>query len=217
MRSIIITAGGIGKRMGSEIPKQFIPIKGLPILMHTINCFYEYDSSIQIIVTLPSDWQDYWNELCNQYSFSVKHELVEGGNERYHSIKNALLKVKGSYVGVHDGVRPFVSQSTIKLCFDEVVNQDAVIPVIALSESIRKIEDSSSIAIDRSNYRIVQTPQVFKTTKLIEAYKQGYKPHFTDDASIVEASGSNIYLVSGNSENIKITTPLDLRLAELLI
>jgi len=215
--SVIITAGGIGKRMQSDIPKQFIEVKGLPILMHTIKRFYEYDKTCQIVLTLPQDWLSYWSELLIKYNFTIVHSIVNGGTERYDSIKNALSKCESEVIGVHDGVRPLVSNGTIERCLSKVMAEGAVIPVLPLKESIRKVNKKSSNSIDRKNYFSVQTPQFFKKEILSKAYKQPFHERITDDASLVEAAGYKITLIEGNEENIKVTTPFDLQLISLFI
>jgi 2-C-methyl-D-erythritol 4-phosphate cytidylyltransferase len=216
-KSIIITAGGIGKRMGSDIPKQFIEINGLPILMRTIQQFFNFDNTIQIIVVLPEAHIYFWNGLIQKYHFTIKHTVIKGGKERFHSIKNGLTIVNGDLVGIHDGVRPFVSIEVIKNTFNFAQAEGAAIPVIDLKESIRQIITVDSKSVDRSNYKIVQTPQCFTRDIILKAYQQDYSSEFTDDASVVEQLGHKINLVPGNDENIKITTPMDLRLSELLI
>ena len=215
--SIIITAGGIGKRMGTKIPKQFIEIDGLPILMYTINKFYLYNTSIEIIVVLPAAHIEYWQQLIEKHNFKIVHTIVEGGKERFYSIKNGLKHVTGEIIGIHDGVRPFVSNEVIKNLFETAKLKKAVIPVIDIKESIRELHDEDSIAVDRSNYKIVQTPQCFTKAIIQNAYLQDFSPKFTDDASVVESTGQSITLIKGNDENIKLTTPLDLKLAEILI
>ena len=215
-KSIIITAGGIGKRMGSDIPKQFIELNGLPILMHTIQRFYNFDSRIQIIVVLPQAHISFWNTLIKTHQFSISHTIVEGGTERFNSIKNGLEHASGEVIGVHDGVRPFVSIPVIQNTFKKAIESECAIPVVNLKESIRKVGDNTSESVDRSNYKIVQTPQCFKREVLKKAYLHPYSSDFTDDASVVELAGYKINLVEGNDENIKITTPMDLKLAEVL-
>jgi len=215
-KSIIITAGGIGKRMESNIPKQFIKVKGLPILMHTITKFFDFDNSIEIILVLPKDHLEFWDELVSEYKFKVPHIIVEGGEERFYSIKNGLKKASGDLIGIHDGVRPFVSLGVIQSVFESTKRFNAVIPVVDLKESIRKVDDLESVSVDRSAYKIVQTPQCFTSDIVKEAYLQEYSKEFTDDASVVGKMGTKIHLVSGNDENIKITTPMDLKLASIL-
>ena len=216
-RYVIIVAGGKGLRMGGDIPKQFVEIKGLPVLMHTINRFHSFDSSIDIIVALPVDQQDYWKELCYKYKFEILHTIVDGGDTRFHSVKNGLDQVSGEgVVAVHDGVRPFVSDEVLERCFSMAQEKEAVVPVIDVFETIRHIADGMSNTVPRDEYKLVQTPQVFLISLLKKAYSQPYVPSFTDDASVVEAMGYKVTLVEGNRENIKLTTPFDLKLAELL-
>jgi 2-C-methyl-D-erythritol 4-phosphate cytidylyltransferase len=215
--SIIITAGGIGKRMGSEIPKQFIEICGKPILLHTLELFYHFDSSMELFITLPEDWKSYWNEILENHTCTIPHQLISGGEERYHSIQNALQYCSGKYISVHDGVRPLVSASTLKNCFEALENHEAVVPVLGIKESIRQVEKGISHAVNRNEFKLIQTPQCFHASVLNEAYQQAFHERITDDASLVEEKGLAIHLVEGNEENIKITTPNDLRIAELFI
>ncbi|MCR9171414.1 MAG: 2-C-methyl-D-erythritol 4-phosphate cytidylyltransferase [bacterium] len=215
--SVIITAGGTGKRMRGDIPKQFMEVAGKPILFHTIALFHSFNNSAQIIVTLPESWLSYWEELINTYQFDVPHEVIAGGQERFHSIKNALQSCNEPIVMVHDGVRPLVSSETLQRCVDALENYNAVIPVVPVKESLRKVFGKKSEALIRSEYRIVQTPQCFEKSVLEQAYAQDYHDGITDDASLVEQNGEYIHLVEGNDENIKITTPMDLLLAESLL
>lgn len=215
---ILIVAGGKGLRMGADIPKQFLPIGGKPVLMRTIETFYKYDSSIDMILVLPVEQQDYWKSLCKEYAFSIPHRIVNGGNSRFHSVKNGLALVEGEgLVGVHDGVRPFVSQGVIGRCFSEAEKKKAVIPVVGMVETVRHLLGTGSETVDRDAYKLVQTPQIFSISLLKEAYKQEYTPEFTDDASVVEAMGVSVSLVEGNRENIKLTTPFDLIVANALV
>lgn len=215
---ILIVAGGKGLRMGADIPKQFLPIGGKPVLMRTIETFYKYDSSIDMILVLPVEQQDYWKSLCKEYAFSIPHRIVNGGNSRFHSVKNGLALVEGEgLVGVHDGVRPFVSQEVIGRCFSDAEKKKAVIPVIGMVETVRHLLGTGSETVDRDAYKLVQTPQVFSISLLKEAYQQEYTPEFTDDASVVEVMGVSVSLVEGNRENIKLTTPFDLIVANALV
>ena len=217
---VIIVAGGKGLRMGGDIPKQFIPIHGKPVLMHTMEAFYAYDSQINIILVLPSAHQAYWKELCEKYNFSLPYRMANGGETRFHSVKNGLDLIPSSegIVGVHDGVRPFVSQEVIRQCFEQAGRFRAVVPVIDVVETVRRIrEDGGSDTVPRAQYKLVQTPQVFTVELLKNAYSQEYMPLFTDDASVVEHSGVQVHLVDGNRENIKFTTPFDLKVAEALL
>jgi len=215
---IIIVAGGKGLRMGGEIPKQFIPIGGKPVLMRTIETFYAYDSSIQIILVLPVSQQEYWKDLCLEYSFDIPHQVADGGETRFHSVKSGLNLVKeDGWVGVHDGVRPFVSRDVIERCYSAAEAWQAVIPVVDVVETVRHMTEEGSETVPRDQYKLVQTPQVFDVSLLKNAYNQEYNSHFTDDASVVEALGIKVHLVEGNRENVKLTTPFDLKLAEMLI
>ena len=216
MFSVIITAGGIGKRMGSSIPKQFIEIKGLPILMRTIQRFYEFESTCQIIVTLPADWISFWNELIEKHGFRINHQLVDGGVERYDSIKNAISFCKHDIIAIHDGVRPFVSKETIQRTIDLAKEKGAAIPTLPLKESLRQVKNDQSVAVKRSEYVNVQTPQVFQKDIIEKAYSIPFHEAITDDASLVEEAGFQIFLCYGNEENIKITSPMDLRIGEIL-
>lgn len=216
--SVIITAGGIGKRMNSSLPKQFIQIADKPILMYTIEKFYHYDPKCQILITLPEDWKLYWEELVVEQDFKIPHRVVSGGNERYHSIKNAIQFCYGDYIAVHDGVRPLVSSETIQKCILKLKKTDAVIPVISISESLRKKNnDGTTKAVDRGDFFIVQTPQCFKRSTLEKAYSHEYHSKITDDAGLAEEAGFKISTVQGNYENIKITTQADLKYAELFL
>jgi len=215
--SIILTAGGIGSRMGENIPKQFIDLQNKPILLHTLELFYKFDNKAQLLITLPEEWKVYWEELLVKHKCSIPHEVISGGEARYHSIKNALEHCKGDYVAIHDGVRPFVSHETLERCFSAVEQKDQVIPVIYSKESLRQLFDDTSRAVNREEFCLVQTPQCFKKESLIKAYSLPYHTSITDDASLVEEAGFQIHLVEGNEENIKITTPLDLKLAECIL
>lgn len=216
---IIIVAGGKGLRMGSEVPKQFIPIGGRPVLMRTIETFYTYDPAMHIILVLPASEKAYWKDLCNAYSFSIPCQLALGGSTRFESVKNGLALVgdKG-YVGVHDGVRPFVSPQVIRSCYEEAQNKGAVVPVVDMVETLRHLsKEGHSKTVDREVYKVVQTPQVFSAALLKKAYSQEYSSEFTDDASVMESIGIPVFLVKGNVENIKITTPFDLKVAEAFL
>lgn len=217
-KSIVIVAGGKGLRMGGDIPKQFLPVKGMPVLMRTIQRFYDYDNAMQIVLVLPEAQQGYWKQLCEEYHFSLPYVLANGGETRFHSVRNGIAKVDEGVglIGVHDGVRPFVSVETIAACFDEAARCGAVVPVIDVVETVRHLRAEGSVTVPRSEYRLVQTPQVFDAALLRRAYGQAYTDFFTDDASVVERYGHAVSLVQGNRENIKITTPYDMRIAEVL-
>ena len=216
---VIVVAGGKGLRMGGVIPKQFIPLKGKPVLMRTLEAFYAYDPQMELILVLPVDQQAYWKSLCEKYAFTLPHRIADGGETRFHSVRNGLALVgEDGLVGVHDGVRPFVSLEVIGHCYEQAVSAQAVVPVIDVVETIRRIEENgSTTTVPRDRYKLVQTPQVFTVSLLKHAYHQEYKPAFTDDASVVEALGIQVTLVKGNRENIKLTTPFDLCVAEALL
>ena len=220
MDYVIVVAGGKGLRMGSDIPKQFLPISGKPVLMRTLERFHEYSAELQIILVLPEAQQDYWQELCKEYHFEVEYLLANGGQTRFHSVQNGLALVPDGaegVVGVHDGVRPFPSVDVIRNCFETARTAKAVIPVIPVVETVRHLEGDSSVTVPRSDYRLVQTPQTFDIQLLKAANRQPYNDGFTDDASVVESYGHIITLVEGNRENIKITTPYDIVVAEAII
>lgn len=218
MNNVIIVAGGKGLRMGSELPKQFLNVGGKPVLMRTIEAFYNFDKSIHIIVALSASYREHWSKLCKGYGFTIYHEVVDGGETRFHSVKNGLELIGEGWVAVHDAVRPFASVSLLKTCFDSAKEYKAVIPVIDVTDSLREIvgENDSKI-VDRSKYRMVQTPQVFDSALLKKAYEADFSEDFTDDASVVEAYGHAIHLVAGERTNIKITTPFDLDLGEVIL
>lgn len=217
MLTFIITAGGIGKRMGGSTPKQFLLLNNKPILMHTIEHLHAFDPTAELIVTLPQDYLKDWEEMCRQYDFTMQHQVIPGGNERFDSIRNALEAASGDWIAVHDGVRPFVSKSVLAALTEEVKQHRAVIPVIPVKETLRLVDGETNATVYRDHYRIVQTPQIFEATLLKKAYRQKYTNTFTDDASVVESIGGRVHLVPGNDENLKITTPLDLHLAELIL
>ena len=215
---VIIVAGGSGKRMGGEMPKQFLLVAGKPILMHTVEAFARADEGFKFILVLPEAHFSTWHSLVNEYNFTIPVTLVAGGAERFFSVKNALAHVpNGALVAVHDGVRPFASKETILEAFDVAAEKGAAVPVIDEVDSLRRVQKGESQAVNRSEYKRVQTPQVFQSTILQKAYNQEFSSLFTDDASVVESIGETITLTTGNVENIKITTPHELLLAEALI
>ena len=220
MDYIIIVAGGKGLRMGGEIPKQFIPIAGKPVLMRTIERFRQYSARLNIILVLPKAQQAYWQELCDTYHFDEDYQIADGGETRFHSVQNGVKLIpddEQGVVGIHDGVRPFVSVEVIKRCYEAARTHQAVIPVVPVVETLRHITgDGLGENVLRSDYRLVQTPQTFLIQLFKQAIKQPYTEQFTDDASVVEAYGKSIFMVEGNRENIKLTTPFDLQLAEAL-
>lgn len=213
---IIIVAGGKGLRMGSDIPKQFLPIGGKPVLMRTIERFHHFSEALQIILVLPKAQQAYWHELCEQYQFDMPYMLADGGETRFHSVQHGLALIPDDaqgVVGVHDGVRPFPAIDVIRRCYDTARTAKAVIPVTPVVETLRHITEGTK---PRGDYRLVQTPQTFDIQLLKAANRQPFSEAFTDDASVVESYGHAITMVEGNRENIKITTPFDLAIAETL-
>lgn len=221
MDYIIIVAGGKGLRMGGEIPKQFMEIGGLPVLMHTIKRFRDYSEKLNIILVLPHDQQAFWHNLCEQHHFNVAHQVVDGGETRFESSKNGLSAIPDNeegVVGIHDGVRPFVSVDVIERCFETARDEYACIPVLPVTDTIRYVDQhGGGKNVMRSDYRVVQTPQTFDIALLKQAFQRPYQENFTDDASVVEALGCQVQMVEGNRENIKITTPFDLIIAEALL
>ena len=187
--------------------------------MHTIEAFYYYDKEIHLILVLPSSQIPYWQHLCCDFNFKIKHNIIEGGNTRFHSVKNGLQSINSAngIIGIHDGVRPLVNQNTIKNTFDAAIDFGAAIPVVKINDTIRHLEKENSKTVNRDLYRLVQTPQCFRLDIIKKAYEQEYQSTFTDDASVVENLNTKICLTEGNLENIKITTPLDLKYAEILI
>lgn len=233
-KTVIIVGGGKGTRMGGDLPKQFIPLQGKPILMHTLDVFYKWDAKADLLLVIPEEYVDYWNMLCRELNFTIPYRTAFGGATRYHSVFNGLHEVEGDgLIAVHDGVRPFVTPEIISACFKMAEAYGAAIPVVPMIESVREITGDISLASDRhdvppiygnaSLFRtksqafdrrrlfIVQTPQAFRADILREAYEQPYDERFTEEASLVEALGYTIRLVEGSYENIKITTPNDLR------
>lgn len=217
--TILIVAGGRGTRMGGPQPKQFLELAGRPVLMHTLEAFDRWDASARLIVVLPEDQIDTWKRLCEAHVFSRIHRVVAGGETRFHSVRNGLGAVASNgLIAVHDGVRPLVAPSVIAACFAAAADGGAAVPVVPVVESVREVDaDGGSRPVDRTRLRMVQTPQVFRADVLRAAYCLPYDPRFTDDASVVEASGVAVRLVPGNRENIKLTTPMDLLLAEQLM
>lgn len=220
MNAVVVVAGGKGSRMGADVPKQFLCIAGRPILMRTLERFREYDDDMQVVLVLPKEQQMYWNELCQTHNFSMNYTLADGGKTRFESVWNGLQKVNPAVelVGIHDGVRPFVSLEVIRRCFEAAAESGAAVPVVMPVETVRRVlPEGDSMTVPRDMYRLVQTPQVFYYPLLYKCYEGGEHEFFTDDASVVEYHQHDITLVEGNRENIKITTPYDLRIAEALL
>jgi 2-C-methyl-D-erythritol 4-phosphate cytidylyltransferase len=214
----VIVAGGSGKRMGADIPKQFLELSGRPVLMHTIERFKSFNHSIEIITVLPENQLRFWIDLQKKHSFTVPHTLVKGGSNRFFSVRNGLKFVNiPGLVAIHDGVRPFVTVDTIKRCFDTAEKLGNAIPTISPTESLRILTGQGSLSVNRLNVKQIQTPQVFNAELIKNAYLQEYRPEFTDDATVLEKTGEKINLIEGNRENIKITNPEDLLISTALL
>ena len=218
---VIIVAGGSGSRMKSDIPKQFLPVNGLPVLMHTIRAFAGYSKNLRIIVVLPSEQFGFWEELCKKHSFAITHQLVAGGKTRFHSVKNGLnciIEQDEFLVAVHDGVRPVISREIIAESFTKAASHGAAVVSVPLKDSIRIVgQNEGNKAMDRTLFRLIQTPQTFRSSWMKAAFAADYHESFTDCASVLEAWGYHIQLIDGAYENIKITTPEDLRWAEIYL
>jgi len=214
----LIVAGGVGKRMGSEVPKQFIPVAGLPILMHTLTAFYRYDHSMEIILVLPVSHFSQWTNLSVQHDFDVPHKMVAGGSTRFHSVKNGLNSInEDGLVAIHDGVRPLIDTDTITRSFDEAELKGNAVVAVELKDSIRRVDRENTSHEDRSGFRLIQTPQTFNVADIKQAYDIEYNESITDDASVAELSGQKVNLTLGSYRNIKITTEEDLIVAEAFL
>ena len=218
---IIIVAGGKGQRMGSSVPKQFLLLCGKPVLMHTIEAFHSYSTSLEIILVLPEEQQTHWKELCEEYGFTTPHTVVSGGSTRFESSRNGISVIPDDadgVVGIHDGVRPLVSAAVIDRCYESARENYAAIPVMPLTDTLRFVGESGcGRNVLRSDYVIVQTPQVFDIALAKRAFSLPYKESFTDDASVVEDLGCQVSVVEGSRENIKLTTPFDMKVAEAIL
>jgi len=211
----IIVAGGKGLRMGTFLPKQFLLLEGKPVLMRTLDAFYSFDPKIRLILVLPEDQQEFWEDLCRMHKFNIPYRMALGGLTRFDSVKNGLSMVDdGGLVAIHDGVRPLVSPLLISRCYKAAAIYGAAVPVTGVIESIRKVDGDSSLAVSREDFWLVQTPQVFKSELIKSAYNMTENNDYTDDATVAELFGTKIRLVEGTRENIKITTPVDLLIAE---
>ena len=214
----LIVAGGKGTRIKSKISKQFLELMGLPILMHTINAFFSYSENIEVILVLPDDEKTYWQELCSKYKFDKPLRIVSGGETRFQSVKNGLAVIDTEgLVAIHDGVRPLVSEDIIGASFRLAAEHESAVAAVRLKESIRITDQDNTKAVDRSRFRLIQTPQTFQLKLIKNAYLIKEDPSLTDDASVAERSGHLISLFEGSYENIKITTPEDLVIAEALL
>ena len=218
-RALVLVAGGAGLRMGGEIPKQYLKLAGKPIIVHVLEKFLRFDPLMEVVVVMASSHRDYWDKIQESFLWAKGVKLTEGGESRYDSVKNGLKQIEDQrVVGIHDAVRPLVSVSALDRCYASALEHGSGIPVIDMEDSVRILqEDAGSRRIDRTLLRRVQTPQVFLSGKIKKAYEQFNDPSFTDDASVYESMYGEVTLVEGNRENIKITTPADMKLAEGLI
>ena len=219
-KAAVLVAGGKGMRMGTSLPKQYLPLAGKPVLMHTLEKFFSADPSLLLILVLPKDDFEYWNSLGVSHVFVLPHQLVAGGESRFQSVKNGLMALpfQEGLVAIHDGVRPFVSEKVIQNSFELAAEKGSAIPVVALKDSLRKVETSGESSFqDRAHFRLVQTPQTFQLKPLLQAFAVEELAIFTDDATVYEHQGWEISLIEGNPENIKLTTPEDLAFAEYLV
>lgn len=217
---VIIVAGGKGSRMQSNTPKQFIEINGEAIIVRTIKAFLNYNSLIKIIISVHKDFKVYLEELLIKHGLNKNNiQITLGGETRFQSVKNglSLIEDQNAIVGIHDAARPFVSIQTIKTCYDTAKEKGNATPFVFVTDTIRKVDGQFNSSVDRSLFRIIQTPQCFLASKIKDAFAQEYNPIFTDDASVLEYNGEKINLVEGNIENIKITTPFDLSIAKTLL
>jgi 2-C-methyl-D-erythritol 4-phosphate cytidylyltransferase len=217
---VIIVAGGAGRRMQSAIPKQFLLLGGLPVLMHTITAFQNCESKPQIILVLQSGFHAYWGQLCTEHHFDIPHKLVDGGDTRFHSVKNGLDLIRdeeNTVIAVHDAVRPLTSKNIIDESFSYAAEYGNAIAAVKSRDSVRQLQYRHTTSLVRDEIYLIQTPQTFQSAQLNEAYKQSYNSKFTDDASVVEESGVLINLIAGSYQNIKITFPEDIDIAEILL
>ena len=214
----IIVGGGSGSRMKSDIPKQFLPLKGRPVLMHTIDAFHSSSLDPEIIVVLNVDYHKYWENLCKEHNYSIPHQLVRGGLQRFHSVQNGLKKIKGNaIVAIHDAVRPLINPKFIDLAFQQAEVIGTAIAAVGSRDSVRQRNQTGTVSLNREDIYLIQTPQVFKSNILRKAYKQDYRNEFTDDATVVDRSGVEINLIEGDIRNIKITFPEDILIAEIYL
>lgn len=214
----IIVAGGTGKRMESETPKQFLLLKDKPVLFYTIKIFLEAFDDLQIILVLPTDFTDMGQEIIDGYFDKDKIRITAGGDTRFQSVKNGLQLIEEeSIIFVHDGVRCLLSADLIHRCYEQAMETGSAIPAISSKDSVRLITEEGNEAIDRSKVKLIQTPQTFHSKILLPAFKIDYKDKFTDEATVVEAFGLKVFLVEGEENNIKITRPVDMLIAEKIL
>lgn len=219
-KAAILVAGGKGTRMGKSISKQYLPIGGKPVLMHTLEAFHAVDPEIHLILVLPPDDFEFWKNLCREFNFSLAHRMVAGGSTRFQSVRNGLQEIHFSegLVAIHDGVRPFVKKEVIRQSFDQASRSGSAIAVVPLKDSLREVtEEGMSFFRERHRFRLVQTPQTFQLQKIRKAFETPEREEFTDDATVYEYQGWQVSLIEGNPENIKLTTPEDLDFAEFIL
>jgi 2-C-methyl-D-erythritol 4-phosphate cytidylyltransferase len=214
----LIVAGGKGTRIKSNVPKQFLDLNGVPVLIHTIAAFYRYSEKINVILVLPEDDFPVWQRLCEKHSFHKPIVLEKGGETRFQSVKKGLTRITGDgLVAIHDGVRPLINEDIIGASFRLAAVHKSAVASVRLKESIRITDQDTTRSVDRSRFRLIQTPQTFQVELIKKAYELKEDPSLTDDASVAERSGHLISLFEGSYENIKITTPEDLVVAEALL
>ena len=218
-KAVIIVAAGSGSRMGGKLPKQYLQLQGRPLIIHTLKRFQRFDPEIKLVVVLAPAHKELWEQMAASYEIAVGVTLAPGGPTRYDSVKSGLNLIdKETLTGIHDAVRPLVSQDTLIRCYDAALRKGSGIPVVEMDESVRMLDaEGGSVHMDRSSLKRVQTPQVFRSDRIKQAYQQAYKSTFTDDASVYETVYGAPTLVEGNRENIKLTTPADMQLAQVLI
>ena len=215
---LILVAGGSGTRMGTEIPKQFLMLGAKPVLLHTLEKFYSADPDLEIVIVLPATEQERWNIICKEYQVNIPHAIADGGNSRSSSVANGLQTCKAQgVIAVHDAVRPLLSVDLIRNCFEEARKNGTAIPCVPLKDSIRKVEGVANRNVDREQFKLIQTPQCFKSDILRKAYAAWDGNSKSDDAGLVEMIGQSIHLCQGEADNIKITDSSDLLFAESLI
>lgn len=217
-RFVIVVAGGSGQRMGTSVPKQFLLLNGRPLLMYTLESFFQAIEEIQILLVLPAAHISHWKQLCSEYEFTIPHRIAEGGERRGDSVKNGLdmISAENGLVAVHDGVRPLVDAELIRRVFSQAERKGNAIPCVPVSDSLRQFADEGSKPVCRADMVAVQTPQCFRLDMLRKAYNQQNFMNFTDDAQLVEAIGERVYLSKGSFENLKVTTAIDLLIAEAI-
>jgi 2-C-methyl-D-erythritol 4-phosphate cytidylyltransferase len=211
----IIVAGGSGSRMQSDVPKQFMQLNGRPVLMHTIEAFHFSASAPEMILVLNEVFHQDWKDLCAEYKFTIPHQLVQGGEQRFHSVKNGLKSItKPAIVAIHDAVRPCISHEIIDSAYRQAEESGNAVVAVKSRDSIRQSTKTGTVSVNRDEIYLIQTPQVFRSEILNKAYEQEYRSEFTDDASVVESSGEEIRLIEGDTRNLKITYPEDILLAQ---